>query len=46
MVEMNLQARNTGISRLIFSRGRVYLNQFNAVPHLEHPDRRHAETYS
>ena len=46
MVEMNLQARNTGISRLIFARGRVYLNQFNAIPHLEHPDRRHAETYS
>ena len=46
MVEMNLQARNTGISRLIFSRGRVYLNQFNAVPHLERADRRHAETYS
>ena len=46
MVEMNLQARNTGISRLIFTGGRVYLNQFNAVPHLEHPDRKHAETYS
>ena len=46
MVEMNLQARNTGISRLIFTGGRVYLNQFNAVPHLEHPARKHAETYS
>ncbi|MEM6621801.1 MAG: histidine phosphatase family protein [Pseudomonadota bacterium] len=46
MVELNLQARNTGVTRLIFARRGVYLNQFNAVPHLDRPDRRHAETYS
>ena len=46
MIELNLQARNTAITRLIFTRHRAYLNQFNAVPHLERADRRHAETYS
>lgn len=46
MVDWNMQVRNTGITRLIFARDRVYFNMFNAVPHLERPDRRHAETYS
>lgn len=46
MIEFNLQARNSGITRLVFARERVYLNMFNAIPHLEHPDRIHAETYS
>ncbi len=46
MIEFNLQARNTGVSRLIFTRRTVYLNAFNTIPHLERPDRRHAETYS
>lgn len=46
MVELNLQARNTGVSRLVFTRRSVYLNMFNAVPHLERADRCFAETYS
>ena len=46
MIELNLQARNTGITRLVFTSRGAYLNMFNAVPHLEHPDRAHAETYS
>lgn len=46
MIEFNLQARNTGVTRLVFSRRTVYLNMFNAIPHLERPDRAHAETYS
>ncbi|MEO1494921.1 MAG: histidine phosphatase family protein [Pseudomonadota bacterium] len=46
MVDLNLQARNTGISRLVFTSRTVYVNMVNAVPHLERPDRRHAETYS
>ena len=46
MVEFNLQARNTGVTRLVFTRRTVYLNMFNAVPHLERPERAHAETYS
>ena len=46
MVEFNLQARNTGITRLVFSRRTVYFNMFNAIPHLERPERAHAETSS
>ena len=46
MVEFNLQGRNTGISRLVFAGERIYFNTFNAIPHLERPDRKHAETYS
>ena len=46
MIEFNLQARNTGITRLVFASGNVYVNMVNAVPHLERPDRIHAETYS
>ena len=46
MIEFNLQGRNTGISRLVFAGDRVYFNMFNAIPHLERPDRKHAETYS
>ena len=46
MIDFNLQARNTGITRLVFSRRTVYFNMFNAIPHLERPERRHAETYS
>ena len=46
MIEFNLQIRNTGITRLVFAGKRIYFNMFNAIPHLEHPDRKHAETYS
>lgn len=46
MVEFNLQARNTGITRLVFTNRTVYFNMFNAIPHLERPERAHAETYS
>lgn len=46
MVEFNLQARNTGVTRLVFSKRGACLNMFNAIPHLERPDRAHAETYS
>jgi broad specificity phosphatase PhoE len=45
-IEFNLQARNTGVTRLVFSRRTVYFNMFNAIPHLERPERAHAETYS
>lgn len=46
MIEFNLQARNTGVTRLVFSKRTVYLNMFNAIPHLERPERANAETYS
>ena len=46
MIELNLQARNTGVTRLVVTRRATYLNMFNAVPHLERADRADAETYS
>ncbi len=46
MIEFNLQCRNSSITRLIFAGERVYVNMFNGIPHLERPDRIHAETYS
>ena len=46
MIEFNLQARNTGVTRLVFARRTVYVNMVNAIPHLERPDRIKAETYS
>ncbi len=46
IVDINLQARNTSVTRLILSGGAMKLNMFNAIPHLEQPDRAFAETYS
>ncbi|MEM6663847.1 MAG: histidine phosphatase family protein, partial [Pseudomonadota bacterium] len=45
-IEFNLQIRNASITRLVFSSARTYVNMFNAIPHLDRPDRKHAETYS
>lgn len=46
MISLNLQIRNTAITRLVFTKRAVYLNMFNAIPHLERPERAHAETFS
>jgi broad specificity phosphatase PhoE len=35
MMELNLQVKNTSMTRFIFSRGRIMLHQFNATPHLD-----------
>ena len=46
MVNLNLQIRNTSVSQLFANRKGVHLHQFNAVPHLEHPEKRESITYS
>lgn len=46
MVELNLQARNTGISRYFAKYPQFKLNSFNGVPHLEKPQDRHLITYT
>lgn len=46
MIALNLQARNTGVTRIVFTGRGAYLNMFNAIPHLERPDRVMAQTYS
>ncbi len=33
MMALNLQVRNTSMTRFIFSRGRISLHEFNAAPH-------------
>ncbi|MEL6102127.1 MAG: histidine phosphatase family protein [Pseudomonadota bacterium] len=39
MMELNLQVKNTSITRFVFSRGRVMLHSFNATPHFDrNPD--------
>lgn len=45
MVELNLQARNTGVSHFFFNRQNVRLSSFNGVPHLERPERRDSITF-
>jgi broad specificity phosphatase PhoE len=45
-VQLNLQARNTGITEIARGRSGSRLVAFNAVPHLEQPDRLHAVTWS
>jgi len=46
MVDLNLQARNSGISELRFNERAVRCVSFNTVPHLDLPGRRDAITYS
>ena len=45
-IQLNLQTRNTGITELIRGRSVSRLVAFNAIPHLERPDRAHAVTHS
>jgi broad specificity phosphatase PhoE len=45
-IQLNLQTRNTGISELARGRSAARVIAFNAVPHLERPDRAHAVTHS
>ena len=46
VVDLNLRTRNTGISELHFNARAIHCVSFNAVPHLERPDRPGALTYS
>ena len=45
-IQLNLQTRNTGVTEIAQGRSAVRLVAFNAVPHLERPDRAHAITHS
>jgi broad specificity phosphatase PhoE len=46
MIDLNLQARNSGVSELRFNEKVVHLVSFNNVPHLDRPGRSEAITYS
>ncbi|RRJ83790.1 histidine phosphatase family protein [Aestuariirhabdus litorea] len=46
MISLNLQLRNTGVTRLSNSRNRAHLFSFNEMYHLDDSERHHAITYS
>lgn len=46
MVDLNLQARNSGVSELRFNERALHLVSFNNVPHLDRPGRSGSITYS
>lgn len=35
MMDLNLQVKNSSLTRFIFSKGRIMLTEFNATPHLD-----------
>jgi len=46
VVDLNLRARNTGISEFHFNDRGIHCVSFNAVPHLDRPDRPETITYA
>lgn len=46
MITLNLQVKNTSMSKFIFSKGRVFLHEFNGTAHLDSPERAAFLTYS
>ncbi len=46
VVSLNLQTKNTGVSRFIFTGKSIYLHSFNGAPHLETPARQALVTYA
>lgn len=46
MIALNLQIKNSSVSRFIFSKERFFLHEFNSVPHLYNQDRAALLTYS
>jgi len=45
-IQLNLQTRNTGVTEMVRGRSIARVVAFNAVPHLEQPDRAQAVTHS
>lgn len=46
MMELNLQVKNTSISKFVFSGSRFFLHEFNSTPHFAPSDRAEMLTYS
>jgi len=46
MIALNLQVKNTSITRFIFSGSRFFLHEFNATPHFARPETADLLTYS
>ena len=45
IIELNLQTKNTSISQFIYNQDKISLSGFNAIPHLDYPDRVQYITY-
>lgn len=45
VIDLNLQIKNSSISHFFFNKDKMNLHGFNAVPHLEHPQRIEHITY-
>ena len=46
MMALNLQVKNTSMTRFFFSRGRFFLHEFNATPHFADASRAKLLSYS
>ncbi len=46
MIKLNMQIRNASLSQIKVTKNNSHLMLFNAIPHLEHPSRQQAITYS
>lgn len=46
MMTLNLQVKNTSITRFVFSGSRFFLHEFNATPHFVSPERAGLMSYS
>jgi len=46
MMHLNLQIKNTAITRFVFSQSAFSLHEFNMTPHLDHPDLADIQTFS
>ncbi|MCR9126480.1 MAG: histidine phosphatase family protein [Rhodobacteraceae bacterium] len=46
MIQLNLQVKNTSMTRFIFNASAFFLHEFNATPHLAAADRQPMLTYS
>jgi broad specificity phosphatase PhoE len=44
-IELNWAVHNASITRFIYSSNKVSLSMFNALPHLDRPERKHMITY-
>lgn len=45
MIDLNLQIRNSGISHFFYNNDKMSLHEFNAIPHLQEPQRAEYITY-
>lgn len=46
MIALNLQVKNTSLSRMVYNVNNRFLHEFNATPHLDAPAHIHKLTYS